>query len=71
MILAGGEFGLIFAADLEGVEDARKGGLGADADDGVLVEEVVDPWDLRNLGEAGGSAGARGFDAARWHTGAK
>lgn len=44
-----GELGLVFGDDFEGVEDTGEGWLGADSLDWVLVEEIVDPWDLGDL----------------------
>lgn len=43
------ELGLILCDDLEGVQDTRQGGLGTNALDWVLVEEVINPRDLRDL----------------------
>lgn len=44
-----GKLGLVFSGDFEGVEDSGQGWLGADALDWILVEEVVNPWDLGDL----------------------
>jgi hypothetical protein len=44
-----GELGLVFGGDFEGVEDSGQGWLGTNSLDWVFVEEVVDPWDLRDL----------------------
>lgn len=43
------ELGLVLGDDLEGVQDACQGGLGPDALNRILVEDVVNPWDLRDL----------------------
>lgn len=40
---------LVLGDDTEGVEDTGEGRLGADADEGVFVEEVIDPGDLGDL----------------------
>jgi hypothetical protein len=50
-VFVGVEFGLVLGADLEGIHDACERGFEADADEGILVEEVVDPWDLTDWGE--------------------
>jgi len=44
-----GELGLVFGDDFEGVEDAGKCWLRPNSLDWVLIEEIVDPWDLRDL----------------------
>jgi hypothetical protein len=40
---------LILCNDLEGVEDASESGLGPDSLDWVLVEQFINPRDLRDL----------------------
>lgn len=42
---------LIVGYDFESVQDAGECGLGSNADQGVLVEQLVHPWDLGNGGK--------------------
>lgn len=43
------ELGLVFGDDFEGVQDACQGGLGPNSLNRILVEDVVNPRDLRDL----------------------
>jgi hypothetical protein len=48
-----GDLLLVFGNDTEGVENTGKCGLWPDAKKGVFVENVVNPWDLRDLSISG------------------